>query len=810
MRSKTNRPLRCLVPAVGVFGAVIGWNSPSDAGVKKIVIDQTATVNLAPIPLGSSTPGTPTSYTVYQGRIFGALDPKDPHNTIITDIDHAPTTAGKVDYIANFQILTPTNSAARSGLLLYGVSNRGGSAIPTAPNGTPIQGVTYVQSGWQGDLLAECSLATPAPYPCVDLNAGPYGTLNTTTGAFTPPTVSVIPGTTNLQSYVIQVPVATTDGNAPNGTNTITGPVYSHISPGTNVSTAQLIIGNSPDAGGVFTPYQPASLDTTKATLWSETSQTLGGVDTSKTTVLSTGWSWAYCPNGSPGTPSTTWICLNGATFDPSRLYEIVFPAANPLVLGVGYAATRDLVSFLHHESTASGGGSNPIAGTVTKTMATGSSQSGAFLRAFIFYGFNEDEDRNDQDRHDQDRDDQDRHDQDHHDQDSKVFDGINPQVDGRMLWLNERFAQPTVLLQLYMGGEEAPVWWADFPNEARHLGGDGILHRCNQSNTCPEILEYFGELEFYGEKMGPDITGYCVVCRDDIPVPKNVHRYYLPGTTHGGGGGGFTWTAPPTALPVSSGQMFPSNPNPETQTTNALQADFIELLMKRTPMPDSRPGGEWPTVQHGQLVPNTAVATGFPNIPSFPYGGNNAWPPIVYDFGPGVNYDQETGVATIQPPTVKQVLTPYVPHVNSDGNDDGGSVPSVLFQAPLGTYTGWNIIPPPSPYAGQQDSLSGGYWPFQETKTARTSAQPVDPRPSLEERYGTHAGYVCVVTAAANRSVEKGFLLVSDAQTLISQATASNVLASPFVPTATDTSQASLLCSDPSAKALTATGRLL
>ena len=125
------------------------------------------------------------------------------------------------------------------------------------------------------------------------------------------------------------------------------------------------------------------------------------------------------------------------------------------------------------------GGGSNPISGTVTKTMAIGSSQSGAFLRAFIFYGFNEYEDRNDQDRDDQGRHDQDRHDQDRHDQDRMVFDGTWPQIDGRMLWLNERFAQPTVLLQLYMGGEEAPVWWADFPNEARHLPPNGLLHRC-------------------------------------------------------------------------------------------------------------------------------------------------------------------------------------------------------------------------------------------------------------------------------------------------------------------------------------------
>jgi hypothetical protein len=128
-----------------------------------------------------------------------------------------------------------------------------------------------------------------------------------------------------------------------------------------------------------------------------------------------------------------------------------------------------------------------------------------------------------------------------------------------------------------------------------------------------------------------------------------------------------------------------------------------------------------------------------------------------------------------------------------------------VLFQAPLGTYVGWNIIPSPSPYAGQQDSLSGGYWPFQETIAARQAAG--DPRPSLEERYGTHAGYVCVVTEAANSAIEEGFLLVSDANTLVADASASNVLGS-FTPTGTDTQLANRLCSLPSAKAITATGR--
>jgi hypothetical protein len=797
---------RRLVPAVALFGAVFGWSFPSNAGIQQIVIDQTLYVNFSPIPLGRSVNNTTTTpYTVYQGRIFGTLDPNDPHNTIITDINLAQKINGingnKVTYIANFQIVTPTNPSDRTGLLIYGVSNRGGNAIPvpTATSlGTLIQGATYVQSGWQGDLLAECSLLTPAPYPCAVMN-GPqgsgYGTLSAnaagTVTTFTPPTVpGEVPGTTKLTSYVIQVPVATTDGNAPNGSNTIIGPVYSHVPPLTSGHTAQLVITNSPSTGGVFTPYQPASItDTSKATLWSETSQTLGGVNTDKEPVSSGDWSWAYCPSGAPGTPSTTWICLKNPTtgFDPGRLYEIVFPAANPLVLGVGYAATRDLVSFLHYGTTLpNNGGSNPIAGHVSKTLIVGSSQSGAFIRGGIFYGFNEDE------------------------QGRQVFAGANPQIDGRMLWLNERFAQPTVLLQLYMGGNEAPVWWANSPNDARHLGANGLLRICKQNNNCPEILEWFGELEFYGEKMGPDITGYCVICRSDIPLPQNVHRFYHPGTTHGGGGGGFTWQAPTSfPSPFTSNQQYPSNPNPETQTNNALLADFIQLLMSGAPMPTSTRGVEWPTVQHGQLVANNAADVGFPNIPGFPYGGNNAWPPIVYDFGPGVNYDQQTGVASIQPPTVLQVLTPYVPHVNLDGNDDGGSTPSVLFQAPLGTYTGWNIIPTPSPYAGQQDSLSGGYWPFWDTLANRMANNKpfLDPRPSLEERYGTLQGYVCVVTAAANRNVSKGFLLVDDANKLVAQAKASNVLMSPpFTPTKGDLALANSLCTGADTQGITAT----
>ena len=116
---------------------------------------------------------------------MATLNPSDPDNTIITDIDLAPKNAsGRVEYVANFQIITPTDPAQRNGLMIHSVPNRGGNSISTT---AMLQGVTYVQSGWQGDLLAQCSPSPAIPYPCFDLNSGPYGSLNTTTGAFTAP-----------------------------------------------------------------------------------------------------------------------------------------------------------------------------------------------------------------------------------------------------------------------------------------------------------------------------------------------------------------------------------------------------------------------------------------------------------------------------------------------------------------------------------------------------------------------------------------------------------------------------------------------
>ena len=757
--------LRVLAASAVAGAALAGAGSPGHAGVDHLVVDATSTASYTPVG------GSPTSYTIYSGRLFGTLDPRDPHNSGITDIDLAPATNGKVGYIATFEIVTPTDPKARSGLMIYGVPNRGGSAYQTS---ALVAGATYVQNGWQADLLTQCKTEPVPLYPCNDLNQ-PYGT----------PRVGNTGPTGAEGPFVIQVPVATTDGKPPNGKNTITGKVYSHVAEKATGHTAQLVIFPS-----AWTPYQPAgydptkpnSLDPKKAEFWSLTSQTTQGVDSRKTKI--TDFTFANCPDGGAGTPNPYFICLPNGTFDPNLLYEIVMEVQNPPVLGIGYAATRDLISFVRNDGSDHSGQPNPIAGTVRTVMSFGASQSGSFIRSSIFNGFNEDE------------------------QGRKVVDGAWPQIDGRQMWMNERWAQETVIPNLYMGGDEAPVWWADFPNEARGLPPDGLLHRCTRTNTCPEVLENFGSNEFYDEKMAPDLTGFCVECRTDIPVPPHVHRYYMPGTSHGGSisANSFKWSAPTTIVtPVSTTQTFPSNPNGENFTNNALQADFIDFLMTGRPMPPSIAGVTYPTLAHKQLVPPTQKDEGFPDIPGFPFGGNMAWTPFVYNFGHDVDYTQQSGIPTIQPPVIEQVLTEYVPRVNSDGNEAVGSVPSVLFQAPLGTYVGWNIIPT-GPYTGQQVQLSGGFWPFWDTAANRLAAG--DPRPALEERYGSHAGYVCVVTAIANKDVRAGFLVAADAVTVIGEASNSNVLAAPFAPTAADTERANELCATPDAQALTATGR--
>jgi hypothetical protein len=187
--------------------------------------------------------------------------------------------------------------------------------------------------------------------------------------------------------------------------------------------------------------------------------------------------------------------------------------------------------------------------------------------------------------------------------------------------------------------------------------------------------------------------------------------------------------------------------------------------------MPPSR----YPTLSEHTLAAPTKQALGFPTIPGLPPTAPTGLinPVLEYDFGPDFNPNDQTGIITVQPPTIKQVVKMVVPRVDADGNELGG-VPVVLRDAPLGTYLGWNITAA-GWFKDKICSFTAGMIPFAKTKTERVASG--DPRLSLEERYSTHEGYVAAVRVAAAKAVAQGFLLQADANALLDQAAASNVL---------------------------------
>ncbi len=200
-----------------------------------------------------------------------------------------------------------------------------------------------------------------------------------------------------------------------------------------------------------------------------------------------------------------------------------------------------------------------------------------------------------------------------------------------------------------------------------------------------------------------------------------------------------------------------------------ALRRALIEWVVQGVPPPAS----VYPRVDRGELVPPVHQAMGFPVVPGYPLPDNLANGLPIYDFGPGFRDADLSGAISRQPPLVRGTVPMLVPRTNGDGNEAGG-VPLVLNQAPLGSYLGWNVTA--SGYQkGRACGFSGGMIPFARTKAERLETG--DPRLSMEERYGTHDGYVTQVRAAVKRLVEMRLLLEEDAERFVREADASQVL---------------------------------
>ena len=426
--------------------------------------------------------------------------------------------------------------------------------------------------------------------------------------------------------------------------------------------------------------------------------------------------------------------------FRADRLYELVYTAKDPLVLGVGLAATRDIVSFFRHAKADASGTPNPVAGVVEHTISIGDSQSGNFIRTFIHLGFNQDT------------------------QNRIVWDGAFPRIAARQTPINLRFALPGGAAGMYEPGSDGVVWWTRYADKARGLKAAGLLDRCTATKTCPKIIEAFGSAEFWGLRMSPDLIG--TDARRDLPLPANVRRYYYPSTTHGGGRGGFPIDGDDgREQPVhAAGQSEPGSRADARADARARRMGDEGHAAAAEPLPDA-----------GQRRPGAADARriGMPDIPGLPFSDRILNPLLRYDFGPGFNAADLSGVMSVVPPRIVGVLPTYVPRVNEDGNETSG-VPSVQLQAPLGTYLGWNTFRS-GVFAGYGCGFQGGWIPFAKTKAERISHN--DPRLSLEERYGTHEGYVSAVRKAADQAVKDRFLLPDDAARYVREAQASKVL---------------------------------
>jgi len=701
-----------------VVVAVLAWAPAAHARVTRIIIDKTEPLTGQNIP-----------YERLTGRAFGELDPSDPLNTLITDIDLAPRVNGKVGYVASFFFVKPVDMSRASGLMWHDVPNRGGR-ITITPDLRNLSDVG-LSSGWQGDNAGANPVTAPA--------------------TIVPANASTLAPVTPSSNDWVKVPVLTG----------VTGHIVGRIINRSGLGAQPLNVMGNP------IPYFPVDpTNNAGATLTTHLHETITGIVTEGSTIPNSDWN--FCGGGTfaAPTPVTTLpvrLCLKDG-FDATKLYQLVYTVTDPYVLGAGTAAFRDVASFFRYEPNDDFGTPNPLAGSIKWAIIRGSSQSGNFTRHFIHLGMNQDE------------------------QGRIVHDGAWPLIAGRRVANNSRWGQPDGVLELYQMGSEGPQWWHQFPDTVRGLHPAGILDRCEATKTCPKIVETFGGAEVFALKMTTSWVG--TSAKNDIPVPKNVRRYYLPSSTHGGGNGTTTENPPKNVVGCpgnnwGTGTLL-ANPVPATGLVNRMRVALRDWVMLGVDPPPS----QWPTLAKKTLVEPTKAAMGFPSgVPGIPDSiflpENFIFPVFDYDWGPEFNESDATGTPTNAPPPILHVIKMMVPRVDADGNELGG-VPTVQRDAPLGTYLGWNITSGPGSaaydgrpfHAGQVCNYVGGMVPFFKTKAQRLAAG--DPRLSLEERYGTHAGYVAAVTAAANDAFNQGYLLAADRDALIAQAVASDVCSQP------------------------------
>jgi hypothetical protein len=398
-----------------------------------------------------------------------------------------------------------------------------------------------------------------------------------------------------------------------------------------------------------------------------------------------------------------------GRSFERFKIYEFFYEATGAKVLGIGYASVRDLVSFLRHRRSAA------ETGEIRHALGFGVSQSGRFLRHFLDLGMNEDESGR------------------------KVFDGVFSHVAGAgKVFANHSFGMPGRTATQHEDRLYPENW---FPFSTASVtdpfsGKTDALLRGRP--TDPLMIETNTSTEYW--QKGASLVHTDPARSRDVELPVTARAYLIAGTQHGGR---------PGVNPAPGPCVNPRNPHSATPALRALFLALEEWVTKGIAPPPSRV----PTLAAGTAVKAETVR--LPRVQDFarPPGANLIGPPVDWTAPP------EGGPS--------EFYETFVSATDEDGNEIAGiRLPSIA--VPLGTYTGWNV------YRAQPGELAdrdGSFIAFARIRNEREAAD--DPRPSLQERYGSHAAYVEKVKAAAAALVAERLLLPIDAEKLVLSARA-------------------------------------
>ena len=671
----------------------------TEARVVRFVVEQRRPFN------NGSSWGSSGPYERLDGTAFMEVNPRDPLNAVIVNLERARTNdRGMVEFSAPFFILKPVDMLRSNHKIYYAINNRGNKSgllshppavlLPSTNNplfydGDGLQlrlGYSIVDAGWQGDVAT----GNDRLFPTFPVATQPDGS----------PIVS-------------NVRIEYTDRTIPQG------------------GTFTLNLEGSPN----FVSYETADSDTAHSSLTVRDS--LNGV---KVPIASSRWAFGTCPGG-PETlePTTTDICLFDR-FEADKLYELIYPAKNPMVMGLAYAVTRDIGSFLRSQTHDDDDNPNPLALRpnfvgILRSYGFGASSTGMYLREFLYLGFNEDEAR------------------------QKVFDAVHITIPGtHRLFANVEFADPNTYSRQddrhdFLSTSVAPLTFGITTDPITGIR-DGILKR---PATDPLVFQTITANEFWNMKGSLEVADGL---GRPVTPPENVRLYFHSSFAHGGGVGLFN---PPGAPGICRQATNSGGTNPT----------FRALLMALDAWADQGiepPPSNYPRLEDKNLVTVDEAGAAFPPIPNveFPTVQNQL---EVLNYGP--EFSSVGGRLTVLPPLIGPSYMVLVPKPDQDGLDIAG-VRTVDIRAPLGTNTGW-ALRAPGFRSPNLCGLSGQYIPFYETQAEREEAG--DPRLSLEERYGTHSGFVMAVRQATRQLIDERMLLPADAEIFVRAAEDSDVL---------------------------------